>query len=89
VNLSLLKDDGARQLIRQRIQAGQLPRDHTIELWQGPGFGQPCDGCGLAIMSANQMSLVCAEDWRLIRLHAACFALWDEERRAAPTMRTG
>jgi len=78
-------DNGVRQQIRQRIQAGQLPTDHTIELWHGPGLGKTCDGCGQAITMAERMNLLCAEDWRPIRLHAGCFALWDEERRARPT----
>jgi len=81
-------DNGVRQLIRQRIQAGQLPRDHTIELWHGAGLGQICDGCTQAITMAERMSLLCAADWRLVRLHAECFALWDEERRVGPTAQT-
>jgi hypothetical protein len=49
--------------------AGSLPRDRTIELWHGPGFGQTCDGCGLAITATEWMCLMCADDWRAIRLH--------------------
>lgn len=89
MNLRRLEPDGLRQLIRQRLQAGRLPRDHTIELWQGPGFGQTCDGCGLEIAPADKMSLVCADDWKVIRLHAGCFILWNEERRTPTTPGTG
>jgi hypothetical protein len=53
-----------------------------------PGLGQTCDGCGQAITMAERMNLLCAEDWRAIRLHADCFALWDEERRVATPART-
>ena len=74
-----------RQLIRELILAGRLPREHTIELWRGPGLGKACDGCGLAITPADQMSLICADDWKAIRLHASCFTLWEEERRTART----
>src|SRR5262245_25962840 len=82
VNMSrLMTADGIRHLIRERIQAGRLPRDHTIGLWHGSGLGQTCDGCGLTITPADRLSLMCAEDWKVIRLHEACFALWDEERR--------
>lgn len=76
--------NGVRQLIRLRLQAGQLPRDRTIELWHGPGFGQTCDGCGQAIRTADKMCLLCADDWTVVRLHEGCFAVWDEERRAGP-----
>src|SRR5262245_33837360 len=71
--------DGLRHLIPERIQAGRLPRDRTIELWHGPGFGQTCDGCGLSITMAERMSLMCADEWRVIRLHAECFVLWEKE----------
>jgi len=79
-----MKDRSARQLsIRQRLRAGQLPHEYTIELWHGPGFGQICDGCGAPIEHAEEMCLMCAEDWRAIRLHDDCFLLWEEERRVA------
>ena len=47
VKLRQLMDHGVRQIIRERIEADRLPRDHTIELWHGPGLGQTCDGRGL------------------------------------------
>jgi hypothetical protein len=70
-----------RQLIRHRIEDGSLPRDRTIELWHARGFGQTCDGCGLAITTNDWMCLLCADDWRAVRLHEDCLALWEEERR--------
>jgi len=80
-------DNGVRQLIRQRLGAGVLPREHTIELWHGPGFGQMCDACGAPIGHADGMRLMCAENWRAVRLHDDCFAVWDEECHAATTAR--
>ena len=67
-------------MIRDRIENGSLPRDRTIELWHAPGFGQTCDGCGLAITTTDWMCLICADDWRTIRLHEECLVLWQEER---------
>jgi hypothetical protein len=72
--------DVARQLIRDRIEKGSLPRDRTIELWHALGFGQTCDGCGLAITTTDWMCLICADDWSAIRLHEECFVLWRDER---------
>jgi hypothetical protein len=90
VNLFMLIDaDGARQLIRQRIQTGHLPRGgRTIEVWRGPGFEQTCDGCGRTITHAHTMRLICADDWRAVRLHDDCFLLWEDERRTAAIART-
>jgi hypothetical protein len=72
--------DVARQLIRDRIEKGSLPRDRTIELWHALGFGKTCDGCGLAITTTDWMCLICADDWSSIRLHEECFVLWQDER---------
>jgi len=75
--------EGVRLLIRERLQRGRLPRERTIELWHGPGLGQTCDGCGLSITMADSMSLMCADEWRVVRLHEDCFVLWEEERHSA------
>jgi hypothetical protein len=74
--------DAVRQLIRHLLEDGRLPRDRTIELWQGDSFGHTCDGCGLAIATADKMSLICADDWRAFRFHVDCFQVWDSERQA-------
>ena len=74
--------DVVRQRIRDRIQSGSLPRDRTIELWHAFGFGQTCDGCGVAITTTEWMCLMCADDWRAIRLHEDCLALWEDERHS-------
>jgi hypothetical protein len=64
--------DAARQRVRQRIENGILPRDRPIELWHAPGFGQTCDGCGVAITTTEWMCLMCAEPAaRLSASHAA------------------
>jgi len=90
VNLSMLMDvDDARQLVRLRIQAGQLPSSgRTIELWCGPGFEQACNGCGMTITHADRMRLICADDWRAVRLHDECFLLWEDERRTTASARS-
>jgi hypothetical protein len=75
--------DVVRQLIRDRIDNGSLPCHRTIELWQTPGFGQTCDGCDLAITTTDWMYLICADEWRAMRLHEDCFAVWEEEKRTA------
>ena len=86
MNLSWLMDNPDRQFtIRQRLGARLLPRERTIVLWQGTGFGQICNGCGSPIVTAQTMWLLCADDWMAIRLHAECFTLWEQERGAATT----
>jgi hypothetical protein len=35
---------------------------------------------GLAITNTDWMCLICADDWRAIRLHEECLVLWEDER---------
>src|SRR4029450_6680345 len=72
--------DVARQLIRDRIENGSLPRDRTIELWHARGFGQTCAGCALATTPTDWQCLICADDWGGLHLHGECLVLWEEER---------
>ncbi len=72
-----------RRLIRQRIRDGRLPRHRVIELGFGSGVGQECDACGTAIESDQRMTVrISADDWRTLRLHHACFEIWNAERAA-------
>jgi hypothetical protein len=79
-NLESMAPDVVRERVRHRIEDGRLPRDRTIELWHTRGFGQICHGCGLPITAAEWMCLICADDWRTIRLHDDCHAFWVDER---------
>jgi len=58
-----------RDLIRQRIHDGRLPRTLLIELGHGHGIGTACDGCGSIIVWNQRMTVrMNADDWRRIRL---------------------
>ena len=73
--------DVIKEVIRERIRRGYLPRQHTIELWQGgASFGHICDGCGATVASNDPMFLLCGENWRLIRFHLECYKAWDYEK---------
>jgi hypothetical protein len=74
--------DALKELVRQRIKHGYLPRKHTIELWHGgASFGHVCDGCGATIASNEPMCLLCGENWSLIRFHLDCHQVWEYEKR--------
>ena len=80
-NASVMVSDVVRNRIRHRIARGHLPRQHTIELWQGgASFGHVCDGCGAAIASNEPMFLLCGENWSLIRFHLDCYQVLDCEK---------
>ena len=70
-----------RELIRQRIQDGRLPRTPLIELGHGQGIGQACDACGSIIAQNQRMTVrMSADDWRTLRFHDDCFQMWDTEK---------
>ena len=70
-----------REVIRQRIQDGRLPRTPLIELGHGRGVGQACDACGSIIEKKQRMTVrMSADDWRTLRFHDECFQIWDMER---------
>jgi len=79
-----MSDDVVRQLIRQRINDGRLPRHRVIELGYGSGVRRECDACGRPIEPYLRMTVrICVEDWRTIRLRDECFQVWDDERSLA------
>lgn len=70
-----------RQVIRERIKDGRLPRGPLTELGFGHGVGQFCDGCGEAITRNQRTTLrVSTGGWKTFRLHDECFQIWDAER---------
>ena len=77
-----MDDDLARQLIRHRLQDGRLPRDRVVHVWEMPGNGHACDGCGLPL-AKNQTSVrgIAARDLMSIQLHADCFVILESESR--------
>ena len=77
-----MDDDLARQLIRHRLQDGRLPRDRVVRVWEMPGNGHACDGCGLPL-AKNQTSVrgIAARDLMSIQLHADCFVILESESR--------
>lgn len=76
-----MDDDLVRQLIRHRLQDGRLPSDRVVQVWEMPGNGHACDGCGLPL-ARNQTSVcgIAARYSMSIHFHADCFVIWECER---------
>ena len=73
--------DQLRSLTRDKLQRGELPRDKCQVTWFGPGVGEPCALCHRAI-SRTEIECECEQpSGGTLRLHQACFAVWDEERQ--------
>ena len=71
-----------RLLIREKLVTGCLPHMDIPRIWNVPGNGETCDGCG-GVVTLSQ-TLIEGELTACgcgIRFHVACFALWEAERQ--------
>ena len=84
-NDSAMDDQAIRLLIGQKLQDGRLPHDRASRFWARPGAGQVCDVCESPI-TKNQMAVEGFAsrnaDSKPLQAHAACYQIWDAERRA-------
>jgi hypothetical protein len=78
-----MDEDLARQLIRQKLREGRLPRSRAVNIWAAPGAGQACDGCGMPIAPNEQIVWgIATRDGMSIQFHEDCYQIWDGERLA-------
>jgi hypothetical protein len=64
--------------IRQRFEAGILPREHSKNLWRSYGVGDACSACG-DLMLPGQEVLEFDIAGQTYRLHTGCYGLWEGE----------
>jgi hypothetical protein len=64
--------------IRDRFDAGALPRGHPERVWSGHGQDEACSGCDQTLLSAD---VIYEFEWRehRYRFHAGCYGLWQGE----------
>jgi hypothetical protein len=77
-----------RELARQILLAGRLPRGDPDRTWGGSGGGEACAVCGQPVMSTETEYEI-----QFVRpnttpdrfsLHIRCFAAWEMERTKLP-----
>jgi hypothetical protein len=73
-------EDHLRQAIRQRILAGNLPKENCRMTWYGPGTGGVCIACEQPI-AADEVEVDCdlPDGSGTIRLHRRCYDIWAAE----------
>jgi hypothetical protein len=67
--------------IRDKLDAGVLPRVLPEKMWTGYGQGNPCDGCGEPIHPAQIEYECIRESDDVVRLHIGCLGMWLAELR--------
>jgi hypothetical protein len=71
----------AANKVRDKMDAGILPRDAPRKMYAGFGTGEPCVACDMPILPAQVEYEFEAADRRTFRFHLGCAGLWEAERR--------
>ena len=71
----------APKKIRDKMDAGELPREASSKMYAGFSKGNVCDGCETPILPAQVEYEFEAADGRVIRFHVGCAGLWEAYRR--------
>ena len=75
-----IREDNLRRLARERIAAGELPREQQGMMRGMAGHGEPCALCGAAIQFEEvERELSGDVQRRRLRFHRACHAMWMAE----------
>ena len=73
-----------RDLIRDKLFTGILPRHGASTVFGSPANGETCSGCGSEI-PPGQLVIDGASRkgrGRALPFHVLCFEIWNDERRA-------
>jgi hypothetical protein len=68
-------------LIREKLAAGRLPRDHFPRIRSSPGNGETCDGCEATVARAQMMMESLDARGRQVQFHVGCYYVWVVERQ--------
>jgi hypothetical protein len=65
--------------IRQKFDAGALPREHPKNIWGSYGVGDACNGCGDPMRRGQGVLEFDIAGQPAYRLHSGCYGLWEGE----------
>jgi hypothetical protein len=74
-----------RARVREMVETGQLPCDESGKVWAGRGSGTHCAACGEPIESTQIEFEAPLGQATVLRLHRACYQIWQEECQALPS----
>jgi len=76
-----MNDANVRQLVRDKIADGRLPRSPAGAVSATNGTGQECDACSTPVSHDDVLYRLAHEGFTQLRVHATCFAIWRDERK--------
>ena len=72
-------NDELTRTIREKVLAGELPKENCRMTWYGPGRGSVCAACGRPI-GGDEVEIECdLPAGGTIRFHQPCYAIWSTE----------
>ena len=83
-----MEPEGRDKVIRDRLDAGVLPRAEPLKVWIGYGSDRPCDGCGQPIRPAQMEYHADYGPAFTVRFHLGCYEVWNAARARPPARRS-
>jgi hypothetical protein len=74
-----------RQVVRDKLAHGRLPRDRAGAVRATNGTDETCDVCSTPVSPDDVLYKITREGSRAFLFHASCFAIWREERNSMST----
>jgi hypothetical protein len=79
--------EAIRDLIRQKLHDGRLPRGSAPRAFGRPGNWQKCAACEKTMHKAlPMMEVYPLTNEKVVRFHGDCYTLWNEERRVLASL---
>jgi len=82
-----MNDPHVRQIVRDKIMAGLLPRDRIGRVSATYGAGEICDACSASVPPSEVLYKLTRAASDGFLFHATCFAVWKEERNSMTSVR--
>jgi hypothetical protein len=67
--------------IRNKLDAGVLPRALPAKMWTGYGHANPCDGCDQPVDPVQIEYQFIEDSGDIFRFHIGCLGMWLAELR--------
>lgn len=80
-----MTDIGVRRVVRDKIADGRLPRHRVGAVSATNGTDERCDACSAPVSPEEVLYQLVHEASGRFVFHAACFAIWRDERNKMTT----
>ena len=75
-----MNDATVREVVRDKIAHGRLPRDRVGLVRATNGTDEICDVCSTPASPEDELYKIARKGSRGFVFHATCFAIWRDER---------